>query len=60
LIVSWSEPGRWARTEHLALLFLDRKVQSEIPRFALQKLDALLVSIEQLGSRLSDPSSPRN
>jgi hypothetical protein len=31
-----------------------------ILRFALQKLDALLVSIEQLGPSLSEPSSPRN
>jgi hypothetical protein len=30
------------------------------PRRALQKLDALLVSIEQLGPSLSDLSSPRN
>ena len=29
-------------------------------RCALQKLDALLVSIEQLGPSLPDPSSPRN
>jgi hypothetical protein len=29
-------------------------------RSALQKLDALLVSIEQLGASLSDPFSPRN
>jgi len=29
-------------------------------RSALQKLDALLVSIEQLGPSLSEPSSPRN
>jgi hypothetical protein len=27
---------------------------------SLQKLDALLVSIEQLGPSLSEPSSPRN
>jgi hypothetical protein len=29
-------------------------------RGPLQKLDALLVSIEQLGPSLSEPSSPRN
>jgi hypothetical protein len=46
--------------KHLALPLLDRKVQSEILRCALQKLDALLVSIEQLGPSLSEPSSPRN
>ncbi len=33
--------------ELLALLFLGRKVQSEILRCALQKLDELLVSVEQ-------------
>ena len=48
------------RTKHLALLFVGGKVQSEILRCALQKLDALLVSIEQLGPSLSEPSSPRN
>jgi hypothetical protein len=34
--------------------------QKQILRCALQKLDALLVSIEQLGPSLSEPSSPRN
>ena len=33
---------------------------TEIVRCAPQKLDALLVSIEQLGPSLFDPSSPRN
>jgi hypothetical protein len=42
--------------KHVALVFLGGKVQSEILRSALQKLDALLVSIEQLGPSLSDPS----
>jgi hypothetical protein len=32
----------------------------QILRCALQKLDVLLVSIEQLGPSLSEPSSPRN
>jgi hypothetical protein len=34
--------------------------QSGILRCALQKLDALLVSIEQPRPSLTDPSSPRN
>jgi hypothetical protein len=42
--------------KHLALLSLRGKVQSEILRCALQKLEALLVSIEQIGPSLSDPS----
>ena len=33
--------------ELLALLFPGRKVRSEIVRFALQRLDELLVSVEQ-------------
>ena len=41
------------RTRHLALLFPGRKVRSEILRCTLQRLDELLVSIEQLG-----PPSP--
>ena len=39
----------------------ERGPQNDIGlRNSLQKLDALLVSIEQLGPSLSEPSSPRN
>jgi len=40
--------------------FIARREEKQILRCALLKLDALLVSIEQLGPSLSDPSSPRN
>jgi hypothetical protein len=43
----------WSRGAH-------RELDAVLAFIALQKLDALLVSIEQLGPSLSEPSSPRN
>ena len=52
-----TEPGA------LGANIIARREEKQIlrpPRRTLQKLDALLVSIEQLGPGLSDRSSPRN
>jgi len=56
-IVCHSDPAGEESRHFLALI---EPSNAEILRFALQKLDALLVSIEQIAPSTSDPSSACN